>query len=145
MTVNYGQAPDPGQYIIALLTPLGLPVGRTVNLGTSLPAYMVNILPGKSDKYILCATASVHSFATDPNQNQERAHDLALNAAQAADTVLISQMPSDIVTLANGKTAGGLICPQQPPMWVDYKDPFIIRYVARYSVELRYTATGSVT
>jgi hypothetical protein len=143
MTLNYGQPPDPGQYIIALLTPIGNTVGRTLNLSSPLPAYVVTILPGKSNRYTLCATASVHSFATD--QNPERAHDLALNAAQAADTVLISQMPSDIVTLANGKTAGGWICPQQPPMWVDYKDPFIIRYVARYDVELRFTATGSVT
>jgi hypothetical protein len=143
MTLNYGQPSDPGQYVIALLTPLGLPVTRTRNLESPVPAYMVTIIPGKSNRYTLCATVSLHTFATD--LNPERAHDLALNAAQAADTILISQTPADIVTLANGKTAAGWICPHQPPAWLDYRDPLIIRYVARYDVELRYTASGSVT
>jgi hypothetical protein len=143
MTLNYGQAPDPGQYIIALLIPLGLPVGREVSLETQLPAYQVTVIPGKSNKYLLCAMVSVHSYATD--QNAERAHDLALNAAQAADTVLLSQWPSDIVTLANGTTAGALICCSHPPAYADYRDPFIKRYVARYDVQLRFTASGSVT
>lgn len=143
MTLNYGSPPDPGQYVIALLTPLGLPIGRTRSIETGLPCFMVTVIPGRSSKYMLCATVSVHSFATD--MNPERAHDIALANAQKAETILLSQTPADITTLANGTTAAGWICPHQPPAWVDYKDPLIIRYVARYDVELRFTATGSVT
>lgn len=141
MPIDYGQAPDPGQYVIALLTPLGLPVGRERNPETPLPCYKVTVIPGKSDKFILRAVVSVHSFATDPNP--ERAHGIANDAAQDADHVLLSQTPGDVVTLANGSTAAGKICPNQTPAYADYRDPFIKRYVGRYDVELRFTATQS--
>lgn len=144
MTLNYGSAPDPGQYVIALLTPRGLPIGRTRNVvNTGLPCYMVTVIPGRSSKYMLCAEVRVHSFATDPNP--ERAHDIANANSQAADKILLSQTPADITTLANGTTAAGWICPSHPPSWQDYKDPLIIRYFASYHVELRFTASGSVT
>lgn len=137
MTLNYGQPADPGQYFIALLTPLGLPVGRERNLETPLPCYTVNVLPGHSDKYILRAIVSVHSFATDPNT--ERANDIASANSWAADKVLLSQTPSDITTLANGSTAAGWICSHASPAWTDYRDPFIKRWTARYTTELRFT------
>lgn len=131
MTLNYGQPANPEAFVIGLLSPLGLPVGPERDESTPLPCYVVTAVAGKSNRYILCATVSVHSMATT------RA--AASQAAWDADNVLISVTPADPVTLPDGSTAAAWVEPVMPPVWADYRDPFIKRYSARYTAELRFT------
>lgn len=136
MSLNYGQAPDPEDFIIGLLLPLGLPVSPERDEETDLPCYVVTVLPGTSDRFMMQPVVSVHSFA--------KTRDVAAQAARNADNVLISTTPADNVTLANGDIApGAWVEPMSPPAFAEYRDPDIKRYVGRYRPMLRFTATQS--
>lgn len=139
MTLNYGRPADPEEFIIAKLKPLGITVGPERDESTPLPCYVVTAVAGKSNRFMLCATVSVHSFATDTEDAMARA--AASNAAWDADNLLISLTPSDVITMSDGRPAGAWVDPVTPPMFADYRDPYIRRYVARYDVELRFTPT----
>ena len=140
MPLIYGQPANPEEFIIAKLKPLGLPVGPERNEDTPLPCYVVTAVASKSDRFLLCATVSVHTFATDTPTAMARA--TASVAAWNADNLLISLTPGDTSTMSDGRHAGAWVCPIQAPMFADYRDPFIRRYVARYDVELRFRPTG---
>lgn len=135
MTLNYGRPANPEAFVIKLLEPLGLPVGPERDEETTLPCYVVTAVAGKSDKFMLDATVSVHSYA-----NSRAA---ATDAAWDADNLLLSITPGDLITMPDGRQASAWICVHHPPTWADYRDPFIKRYVARYDVLLRFTATHS--
>lgn len=133
MSLNYGRPANPEAFIIAHLIPLGLPVGPERDEETALPCYVVTSVANKSDKQVLDATISVHSYAS----TRAGASEIAWNA----DDLLLSQTPGDVVTMPDGRTAGAWICPHTPPIWVPYKDPFIKRYVGRYDALLRFQPT----
>lgn len=139
MTLDYGRPANPEEFIIAKLKPLGLFVGPERDEDDPLPGYVVTAVAGKSDRFLLCATVSVHSFAKDTDDAMARA--AASDAAWNADNLLISLTPSDVITMSDGRPAGAWVDPITPPMFADYRDPFIRRYVARYDVELRFTPT----
>jgi hypothetical protein len=139
MTINYGRPANPEEFIIAALKPLGIAVGPERDESTPLPCYVVTAVASKSNRFMLCATVSVHSFAKDTDEAMARA--AASNAAWDADSLLISLTPGDVFTMSDGRPASAWVCPIQPPMYADYRDPFIRRYVARYDAELRFTPT----
>lgn len=139
MTLNYGQPANPEEFIISMLKPLGIAVGPERQETDPLPFYVVTAVAGKSNRFMLCATVSVHSFAKDTDDAMARA--AASNAAWDADNLLISLTPFDVITMSDGRPASAWVCPITPPMYADYRDPFIRRYVARYDVELRFTPT----
>lgn len=131
MTLNYGRPANPEAFVIAILESLGLPVGPERDPETGLPCYVVTVVAGHSDKYLLCATVSVHSFATT------RA--AASAAAWNADNALLSTTPWDKITLPDNSVASANVNVHTPPIWADYRDPFIKRYVGRYDAQLRFT------
>ncbi|ORV92800.1 hypothetical protein AWC11_07300 [Mycobacterium interjectum] len=140
MTLNYGRPANPEGFVIAQLLPLGLPVGPERDEETPLPCYVVTALPGaKSDRYLLCATVSVHSYAQGTTAAMGRA--AASDAAWNADTRLLSLTPGDEVIMSDGRPASGWVCPHMPPAWDGFRTPHIKRYIARYDVELRFTPT----
>lgn len=140
MTLNYGRPANPEEFVISMLKPLGITVGPERDETTPLPCYVVTAVASKSDRFMLCATVSVHSFATDTDTAMARA--AASNAAWNADNLLISLTPTDAITMADGRPASAWVDPIQPPMYADYRDPYIRRYVARYHATLRFTATS---
>lgn len=133
MSLDYGRPADPEGFVIAKLIPLGLPVGPERDESTGLPCYVVTSVVNKSDRHVLDATVSVHSYGSTRAAASE--------AAWNADELLLSQTPGDLVTMFDGRPAGAWICPHMPPVWADYRDPFIKRYVARYDALLRFTPT----
>ncbi len=133
MSLNYGLPANPEAFVIARLLPLGLPTGPERDEQTALPCYVVTAVAGKSDRFMLSATVSVHSYATT------RAD--ASTAAWNADNVLISLTPADVITMPDGRPASAWVDPIMPPVFADYRDPFIKRYVGRYDVRLRFTPT----
>lgn len=139
MTLNYGQPANPEAFVIGILKQLSIPVGPERDEETALPCYVVTSVANKSDKSLLDATVSVHSYASDTNAARGRA--AASQAAWDADKLLTSHTPGDVYTMPDGRVASAWICPHMPPAWADYRDPFIKRYVARYDVLLRYTPT----
>lgn len=139
MTLKYGRPAAPEAFFIAKLEPLGLPVGPERDQETPLPCYVVTSVVNKSDKYVLDATVSVHTYAKGTNQAEGRA--AASDAAWNADELLLSQTPGDVVIMPDGRPAGAWICPHMPPVFAEYRDPHIKRYVARYDALLRFTAT----
>lgn len=140
MSLNYGRPANPEAFIIAKLIPLGLPVGPERNQSTPLPCYVVTSVVNKSDRYVLDATVSVHTYAQGDGET-EMGRAEASDAAWNADNLLLSQTPGDLVTMPDGRTAGAWICPHMSPVYADYRDPFIKRYVARYDALLRFQPT----
>lgn len=137
MSRDYGRPANPEAFIIAALAPLGLPALPERDLeGDSegaLPFYLVTAVAARSNRFLLCATVSVHTFAAT------RAD--ASAAAWNADNTLISLTAADVLTLPDGSQASAWVDPVSPPTFADYRDPFIKRYVARYDAQLRFTAT----
>lgn len=131
MSLYYGRPANPEAFIIGLLAPLGLPVAPERNEDVPLPSYLVTAVAGRSDRHLLCATVSVHSFAGS------RAD--ASAAAWNADNALLSTTPGDIVTMPDGTTASAWVDVVQPPVFAEYEDPYVRRYVARYQAMLRFT------
>lgn len=140
MSLNYGRPANPEAFIIAHLIPLGLPVGPERKQSTPLPCYVVTSVVNHSDRRLLQATVSVHTFAQGDGET-EMGRAEASNAAWDADDLLLSRTPGDLVTMADGRTAGAWIEPNMSPVFADYKDPFIKRYVGRYDALLRFTPT----
>lgn len=138
MSVDYGRAGNPGAYVMGILLPLDRPVepelpqyDEAQPIGDQLPAYVVNILPGKPDRFSLNVIVSVHSF--------DVSHAKAWDAADAADHLILNTTAADIITLPDGSTLKGDINPSMSPHYIDYRDPRIKRYLARYEVACRFT------
>lgn len=139
MTLDYGRPANPEAFVIGVLKQLNIPVGPERDEETGLPCYVVTSVANKSDRYMLDATVSVHSYAGDTDMARGRA--AASKIAWDADNLLLSLLPSDTFTMPDGRTAGAWVNPHMPPTWADYRDPFIKRYVARYDVLLRFQPT----
>lgn len=140
MTLNYGRPANPEAFVIGALMSLGLPVAVERDEEMALPCYQVTAVASKSDKRMLCATVSVHSFGKGNTPAEGRA--IASAAAWDADNTLLSLTPGDMVTLPDGTTAGAWVMVISAPMFADYRDPYIKRYVGRYDVELRFNPTS---
>jgi hypothetical protein len=131
MTLNYGRPADPEAFIIAQLKKLGLPVGPERDPEVPLPCYVVTGVQNKSNRFVLCATVSVRTFALTRAE--------AMAAAWSADNLLLSLTPGDSVTLPDGSFANGAwVCPFMSPIYHDYQDPRVKVYIGRYTAELRF-------
>lgn len=139
MPLNYGRPANPEEFVIAVLLPLGLPVAPERDELTGLPGYVVTSVAPKHNKFMLWATVSVHTFAQATTSAMGRA--AASTAAWNADNQLISLTPADTFTMSDGRPAGAWIDCVMAPTFVNYGDPLIKRYAARYDVELRFTPT----
>ena len=140
MSLDYGTVPPPTQFGIGVLTPLGLPVEPERNEETALPSYVVNGITGTDDKYCLNAVVSVHTFAQGNSPQEGFA--IADKWAWAAHYKMIGLTMGDVVTLPNGTTAqciGLGPTTAQMPIYQPYRNPYIIRYYARYSIPLRFS------
>lgn len=131
MALKYGKPANPEAFIIAQLKALGQPVDVERDEQTPQACYVVTSVANHSDRYLLDATVTVHSYGAT------RA--AASDAAWAADELLLSLTPGDVVTLPNGIVAGAWVCPHMPPTWDQYRaEPTTKRYVARYDPQLRF-------
>jgi hypothetical protein len=140
VSLDYGTIAPPTQFAIGLWTPLGLPVGPDRDEDTGLPCYVANGIAGTDDKYLLHAVISLHTFAKGNTPDEGFA--IADKWAWAAHYKIAGLTMGDIVTLPNGDTAevAGLGADTaQMPVFQPYRDPFIIRYYARYCIPLRFS------
>jgi hypothetical protein len=97
-----------------------------------LPFVLVQRVAGGDDYLWDHATVSVHSVA----EHQTTASDVARRVHHRMRH-LHPQEPADV----NGQVAAiTWISVQQTPMWVDFQDPVLRRYVARYEIDVRLPA-----
>jgi hypothetical protein len=128
--IDYGRAANPGAYVMGILIPLGTPVEPERPEDAPVPFYVVNAIPGTPDRFSRNAIVSVHSFGST--------HALAWAAADAADHQILSTSNGDVITLPDGSTATGDVGPNQLPHYINYRDPRVKRYLARYAVSMRF-------
>lgn len=131
MSINYGQVANPGAYVMGILLPLNRIVEPERDEDDPTPNYVVNAIPGPPDRFSVNVLVSVHTFAPT--------HAEAYAAAIDADNLILSTSAGDVITLPDGTTAQGVVCPSLFPHYINYHDPRIKRYFARYGVEMRRT------
>lgn len=127
-------APDVQRVVVAWLRPLGR--AGTQRLPTdALPFRLVTRIAGADDHIegIDVAVVSVHTFAT-----RETATDEA-NTTHERMLYLQRHPFTDIELLGSGVTANVNFCETvEKPTYVDYGDPNLLRYVARYRIGLDF-------
>lgn len=130
---GFYEAPSAAEVVITWLSELG-EVGPERPAGSALPFRWVNVVAGSDDKVTERLIVSVHTFASTfeaAEVEARRTHQrmLALGPPLA---------PQQTVTLFDGSTArADSVSTSQSPIWSDYGDNTINRFVARYTVELR--------
>lgn len=139
MTELYNEAPPNAvEYVIAWLRPLGLcDVKRPA--GETLPYRMVNGLPGEEDDNLFTddPIVSVHTFAADYTAASDAAADTHRRMQ------LLIHNPGRDVTLTDSTVVNAdYVKTVQTPMWVDYGDNTINRFVARYQLGLSFVAVS---
>jgi len=132
--IDYGQPASPEAFIIAALLPLGYFTEPEHGADDPLPAFVVSSLHPKSDRHMLRALVSVATIGETRSQ--------ASDVAWEGDRRLMSLTAGDTLVLPNGRTAQGRIEPHTGPTWDRYADPYVKRYVARYTALLRYEPTN---
>lgn len=102
---------------------------------TPLPYRMVNRVSGHDDKVFESSIVSVHTFGytmTDAEAAAYVTHGWML----ALGPPIFGQIP---VTISNSQVVmADCVETMQSPLWVDYEDTNIRRFVARYQIELRF-------
>lgn len=140
MALDYGTITSPTQFALGVLKPIGIPVLPTKTESMPMPCYVANAITNTGDKYLLHAIISLHTYAQGNTPQEGMA--IADQWAWAADRLIMSLTMGDVVILPNGNTAecAGL-GPERPqmPVFQPYRDPFIVRYYARYSIPLRFS------
>lgn len=94
-----------------------------------MPFVLVQRIAGGDDWITDEPTVSVHSFDTD----QTSASDLARRVHHRIRTLTAKES----VRLDDREVSVNYLRVQQSPQWQDYQDPIIMRYVARYEIDLR--------
>lgn len=133
----YGYAaPDVVELVITWLLPLDGDVGPQRYAGQELPYRWVSDAPGGvDDKVTQESTLSVHTFAADYWSARQQ-------AALTHRRMLVLGPPmaaQQRVTLAGNRTVfvDGVET-AEPPTWQDYGENTIHRFVARYTINLRF-------
>jgi hypothetical protein len=104
---------------------------------TPLPYRMVNRVSGMDDKVFESNIVSVHTFA-DSMTNAEAAAYATHGWMLALGPPIVGQVP---VTISNSQVVvADYVNTMQSPIWVDYEDVNLRRFVARYEIDLRFTA-----
>lgn len=137
-------APSVEQVLSVWLSPLGR-VGTRRKAGDPIPFRMIKRVAGPDRPDIASddPTVSVHTFASSPEaaiNESERTHRRMLVLARNPLTEIT--IPSAILggTGLSGQVVVSVdyCIPRIKPVEVDYEDPGVIRYVARYDVGLSY-------
>jgi hypothetical protein len=129
--------PSVSEFVVAWLRPLGDPngVGLERPSGAVLPYRMVTRVAGSDDKITESSVVSVHTFA-DNMDDAETAAQLTHRRMLALGPPLASQQP---VTMSDSSVVvADCVTTKQSPIWVDYDDNTIRRFVARYEIDLRF-------
>jgi hypothetical protein len=126
--------PNAVEFVIAWLRPLGL-VDVKRPAGETLPYRMVNGVAAVDDpdQGLDQTVVSVHTFDTD----YTAANDAAVATHQRM--LLLVSDPSRDVTLTGGVANADWVETVQKPIWLDYGDNTINRFVARYRLGLSFT------
>lgn len=130
-------APNAVEFIIAWLRPLGDPCNATRMEGDPLPYRMVTRVAGEDDhdKFSDDAVVSVHTFAaTFPAASD------AADMTHRRIMVLIDDPNNDVTLIDNTIANAEYVETLQKPIHVDYEDPDVIRFVARYRLGLHFVA-----
>jgi len=106
---------------------------------TPLPYRMVNRVSGHDDKVFESNIVSVHTFA-DSMTDAEAAAYVTHRWMLALGPPIVGQQP---VTISNSQVVvADCVSTMQSPIWVDYEDVNLRRFVARYEIDLRFVATA---
>lgn len=132
MPTDWGMPADAEDVIIAWLAPLGV-VSAERPAGDVLPYRLVTRVAGSDNRITDSAVVSVHTFAATITA--------AATEARATHHRMLSLGPQDDVVMPDS-TIVRVECvdTHQGPLWVDYEDDTIKRYVARYEINLRFVA-----
>lgn len=104
---------------------------------TPLPYRMVNRVSGHDDKVFESSIVSVHTFG-DNMIDAESAAYITHGWMLALGPPLVGQTP---VTISNSQVVlADCVETMQSPIWVDYEDTNLRRFVARYEIGLRFVA-----
>lgn len=130
--------PDALELVITWLAPLDGDVGPQRYAGQSLPYRWVSDAPGgMDDKVTDQSTFSVHTFAADYWTARQQARTTHRRMLALGPPLAAQQR----VALAGGRTAYvDSIETAEPPSWQDWGDNGIHRFVARYTIDLRFQA-----
>jgi hypothetical protein len=131
-------APSVSELVVAWLLPIGAANSASVErpTGAILPFRMVNRVASRDDKVTDNSTVSVHTFALTMTEAESEAmlthrRMLALGPPLA---------PQQMVTISTGVVYADCVESSQGPVWIDYEDNQIRRFVARYEIDLRFVA-----
>jgi len=137
--------PSVTRVVIAWLLPLCGPggVGARRPDAAVLPYRLVTTVAGHEtpEKVKQCATVSVHTFGDS--------YDSAEQAAQITHQRMLLMGPPTYgpqqITITNGDGSTQTVVPDcvttsQIPVWHDYEDELIYRFVARYDIDMRVVA-----
>lgn len=139
--IMYPYAPaDVVEVVITWLSELDGDVGPQRYAGQSLPyRWVSDAAGGIDDKVTMQSTVSVHTFAAEYWEARQLAAEshrrmLALGPPMAAQ---------QRVELASGSTVFvDCVDTAEPPMWQDYGENGIHRFVARYTIDIRFSAVA---
>jgi hypothetical protein len=116
-------------------------VGMRRPNASTLPYRMVNPVAGTetTDRTRRCGVVSVHSFAASMDQ-AEAESDLTHQRMLAMGPPFA---PNQAITIVLGDSSTRVVTPDyitttQIPIWADYEDDLIFRFVARYEIGLRF-------
>lgn len=130
-------APSGLEMLINWLIPLGVEVGPNRPSGDDLPYRMVTVVGGSDDKVTDHGIYQVDDFAStvgdaEAQSRLTRRRVLALGPPLA---------PQRRVAMSDGRLAyADSVTTSQKPIWVEYGDDKIHRFVSRYAIDLRMVA-----
>lgn len=129
--------PNAVEFVVAWLRPLGL-VDVKRPAGEGLPFRMVNGVTADEniDEFLDQSVVSVHTFATTYTD----ASDAATVTHQRM--LVLADDPSNTVTVNGLPANADWVETVQKPIWVDYGDNTINRFVARYRLGLTFVAVS---
>jgi len=124
-----GLAVSVEKFVVAYLTPEFHNVGTEMEHGSPHPFYLIRRITGKEDMISDHATVSIHCFA----DTRTAAHDAA-RAMHAKMKLLNAKVTVTVEGVGYGVDYREV---EEVPIWVDYDDKTVHRYVGRYTLCLR--------
>ena len=131
ISTSKGSAPHSEEFVIAYLKQWLTNVRTEMPTNPPFPFYLVNRLSGGDDMISDYPTLSIHCFHTS--------RQLASDAADAMHAKMRTLTAKSGVLVRGVRYGVDYIEVVETPMWVDYNDPNIKRYVGRYKFGLRLT------
>lgn len=133
--VGFYAAPSAAEVVITWLAELG-EVGPERPAGAALPYRWVNVVAGADDKVTERLIVSVHTFAETFDAAELEARRTHQRMLQLGPPLA----PQQAVTLYDNTVAKvDSVTTSQTPIWSDYGENTVHRFVARYTIELRMT------